>query len=265
MRKTIAAATIAVGGLGVLGLGATTIAAAQDDTGDTTDDTTADDGGWVQDALTGLVEDGTITREQADAVEGALEDARPGHHFGPGWHGFGLLLGGDLDTVAESLGVEEEALRDALHDGRTIAEVAEEEGVAVGDVVADIVASQQERVDEAVADGDITQEDADELMAGAEERVTAFVNGEAPDLDDLPDLDVPHPFGDGEGPGGWRGHGPWGDGPWGGHDDESGSGGDDSGGDESGEDSGDGSDGSAEGSSFGSSFGGSGDAGATTA
>lgn len=203
MRKTIAAASIAIGGFGVLGLGAAAIAGAQDDPSDD------ERGGWVQDALGGLVENGTITEEQADAVEEALEDARPDRGFegGIGHRGFAFGLGG-ISTVAESLGIGEDELRAALADGQTIADVAEEQGVDVQDVVDDIVAAQRERLDEAVAEGHLTQEEADEFLAGAEERVTAFVNGELPDREDLREL--PH-FGD-------RGldrgdRGPWADGP----------------------------------------------------
>lgn len=204
MRKTIAAASIAVTGLGVLGLGTAAIAGAQDDSSEDSG------GGWVDDALGGLVDDGTLTQEQADAVEDALRDARPDHGvgFGPGHHGF-MFGFGRLSTIAESLGIEESELRSQLADGKTIAEIAEEQGVEVQDVVGDIVAAQQERLDEAVADGDLTQEQADEILAGAEERATAFVNGERPDPEDMPDLpDLP------DGPGGheWRG-GPWGHGP----------------------------------------------------
>jgi polyhydroxyalkanoate synthesis regulator phasin len=201
MRKTIAAASIAVTGLGVLGLGTAAIAGAQDDSSED------ESGGWVQDALGGLVDDGTITQEQADAVEDALQDARPDHGFGH--HGFGFGPG-RLSTVAESLGIEEDELRSELADGKTIAEIAEEQGVDVQDVVDDIVAAHRERLDEAVADGDLTQEEADEILAGAEDRVTAFVNGERPDPEDLPDLpgrpDGPGPHHE------WRG-GPWGHGP----------------------------------------------------
>jgi polyhydroxyalkanoate synthesis regulator phasin len=197
MRKTIAVASIAVTGLGVLGLGSAAIAGAQDDPSD------EESGGWVQDAIGGLVDDGTITQDQADAVEDALEGARPDHGFGHG--GFAFGPGGDLSTLADSLGIEEDELRSELEDGKTIAEIAEEQGVDVQDVVDAIVAAQQERLDEAVADGDLTQEQADELLAGAEERVTAFVNGERPDPEDLPDLpELRH-----EG----RGGGPWGHGP----------------------------------------------------
>jgi hypothetical protein len=200
MRKTIAAASIAVTGLGVLGVGGAAIAGAQDDPSED------ENGSWVQDALGGLVDDGTINQEQADAVEDALQDARPEHGFRHPGFMFGL---GGFSTVAESLGIEEDELRSELADGKTIAEIAEEQGVDVQDVVDAIVAAHQERLDEAVADGDLTQEQADEILAGAEERATSFVNGERPDLEDLPDL----PDGPG-GPGGheWRG-GPWGHGP----------------------------------------------------
>jgi polyhydroxyalkanoate synthesis regulator phasin len=203
MRKTIAAASIAIGGFGVLGLSAAAIAGAQDDPSND------ERGGWVQDALSGLVENGTITEEQADAVEEALEDARPDRGFegGIGHPGFAFGFGG-ISTVAESLGIGEDELRAALADGQTIAAIAEEQGVDVQDVVDDIVAAQRERLDEAVAEGHLTQEEADEFLAGAEKRVTAFVNGEPPDREDLREL--PH-FGD-------RGldrgdRGPWADGP----------------------------------------------------
>jgi polyhydroxyalkanoate synthesis regulator phasin len=210
MRKTIAAASIAVGGLGVLGLGATAIAGAQDDA------STDDESSWVDEALGGLVDDGTITQEQADAVEDALAQARPDH--GPGHPGAPFAFG-RLSTIAESLGMDVDDLRSELRDGRTVAEVADDQGVDVQDVVDDIVAAQQERVDQAVADGDLTQDEADEIMAGAEDRVTAFVNGEAPDPEDMPDLGDGRPgprwggpgqWAEGEG-GPWHRRGPWAD------------------------------------------------------
>jgi polyhydroxyalkanoate synthesis regulator phasin len=187
VRRTIAAASVAAGGLAALGLGATAIAGADDGASAVADDA---GGGWVEDALGGLVDDGTLTQEQADAVVDTLEDARPHHHraWRLGHRGLVHGLGGDPTVAAESLGIDEDDLRAALRDGRTIAEIAEEQGVAVEDVVDDIVAAQRERVDEAVADGRLTQEAADEILAGAEARVTARVNGERPDPEDLPEL-----------------------------------------------------------------------------
>jgi transposase-like protein len=207
MRKTIAAASIAVTGLGVLGLGAAAIAGAQDDSSD------GEGRGWVHDALSGLVEDGTLTQEQAAAVEEALEEARPDHELGGGLGLRRLVFGfgADLSTVAESVGIGEDELRSALEDGRTIAEIAEEHGVDVHQLMDDIVAAQRERLDEAVAEGDLTQEEADEILVGAVERATAFVNGEVPEPEDLPDLRELPRFRDRVPRGEW--HRRWGDGP----------------------------------------------------
>ena len=55
-----------------------------------------DRGKWMTDALAPLVQDGTITQAQADAVTKALQDAKPqGGHGGPGGdHGAALLQRG---------------------------------------------------------------------------------------------------------------------------------------------------------------------------
>jgi polyhydroxyalkanoate synthesis regulator phasin len=204
MRKTIVAATvgasIAVGGLVGSALGGPGLAGAADLAGVSDED--GDGSGWVQDALDGLVDEGTITQDQADSVEDALADARPEGH-GPG-HRF---LAHDLADIAEALGVEEDDVRAALEDGRTIAELAEEQGVEVSDVVDAIVSAQRERLDQAVADGDLTQEEADRILAASEERVTAFVEGEVPPMPDMSEPpDMPHGDGERFGPPG-MGHG----------------------------------------------------------
>lgn len=173
-NKIIAAATVAasmaVGGLAGTVLGTPVIAGAAESATSAV--------GWVQEALTGLVDDGTITQEQADAVDTALDEARP--ERGIGHHGFGRHL--DLTAVSEILGLTEDEVRTALEGGQTIADVAAAEGVDVQVVIDAVVAAQQARVDEAVAAGDLTQERADELLADGVERATALVNGELGDL-----------------------------------------------------------------------------------
>lgn len=122
-----------------------------------------------------------------------------------------------LDTAADAIGIQPSELLSSIRDGRTIAEVAEAHDVPVGEVVDAVVAAEQDRLDELVADGRLTQEQADALSVDLEERATDLVNG---DLAPFPPL-VPG-FGPGVGPpdvfGGPRfiaGHGPWGfvDGP----------------------------------------------------
>jgi lambda repressor-like predicted transcriptional regulator len=138
----------------------------------------------IKDALSGLVDDGSITQEQADEVATTLDGAGFGHHGGHGgWFG--------LETAAETLGMTEDELRTALEaEGATLASIAEEQGVAVDTLVDALVTEKQERIAEAVEEG-MPQDVADERLADLEERVTEWVNATHED--------------------GWRGgHGWWG-------------------------------------------------------
>jgi len=129
-------------------------------------------------ALAPLVEDGTIDQAQADAVVEQLLDSevlrRSGRHGGRG-HGFGFGPGPVSEAAAEALGMTEEELRDALREGTTLAEIAEAEGVEVQKVIDALVADASERLDERVADGDLTREQADERLAKLTERITEMV------------------------------------------------------------------------------------------
>ena len=125
---------------------------------------------------------------------------------------------GTLDAAAEAIGIETFDLLSVLRNGHSIAEVAQAHDVQVSDVVDAIVTAEQDRLDQLVADGRLTQEQADELSADLVERVTDLVNG---DLTSFPLLEpgfgpgvigAPGPFGR---PGFTAGPGPWGlvDGP----------------------------------------------------
>ncbi len=108
--------------------GAETAAVTQDDTTTTAppEGERPDPGSHLSDALAPLVEDGTITQEQADAVVEAIQAARPegsgGEHGHRGHHGPGG------EAAAEALGMTQDELREALSDGSTIADVAAERG-----------------------------------------------------------------------------------------------------------------------------------------
>ena len=185
-RKRRLAAGAAVLGAGALLAGPITAFAQQDDddTGTETQDTEAR-GGWVADALDELVSAGTITQAQADAVAEALESARPerpfggGHgHRGPGGLGFGRI---GLDAAAEVIGIEEDDLRDALREGTTLAELAQQNGVDVQAVIDALVAEANERIDNALEDGRIDDAEAAERLAEVTERITTLVNEGFPD------------------------------------------------------------------------------------
>lgn len=177
MNRTIAAAVVAgslaAGGLAGAALGAPGIAGAGAGAAEVTAAAAIDGAGWVQDALAGLVTDGTITQEQSDAVAAALEEARPEH--GPGHGGRHHI---PLDAVSEALGVTEDDLRTSLRDGQTVAEVAEAEGVELQVVVDAALDALRTRLAERVEAGDITQERADERIAQATERLPQVFAGE---------------------------------------------------------------------------------------
>ena len=149
---------------------------------------------WVSKALSGLVTDGTITQNQADAVEKALDAARPahgegmGHRGGPGGPGMAPV------EIAQALGLTEDALRTELAAGKTLAQIATEKGVDVQAVKDAIVDGMRRHLADEVAAGEHTQAEADQKLADAAARADAIVNGQM------------------QGPGGPRGgHGPHGD------------------------------------------------------
>jgi polyhydroxyalkanoate synthesis regulator phasin len=127
----------------------------------------------IRSAIQGLVDDGTITAGQADAVAGTLASQMPfkGHRFG---HFKGL------DVVADTIGIEVEALAAELRAGSSIADVADANGVEPQAVIDALVAAGKERIDQAVADGRVSEEQAEVFRNGLTERVEALVNGESP-------------------------------------------------------------------------------------
>ena len=88
--------------------------------------------------------------------------------------------GEHLDAVSGLLGITSDELKTELRSGKSLAEIATEKGVDTQKVIDAIVAELTEKVNEKVAEGKITQNQADTMLANAVERVTAMVNGEHP-------------------------------------------------------------------------------------
>lgn len=160
-----------------------------DDTAvDATDDTTSADpvrpeaSDRLQEILKSLVDDGTITQDQADKVVAALVAAGPvgfpGGHRGFG--GPGKVIRAGLDVVATTLGITEDEVRTALENGQSIADLAVSKGKTAQDVIDAIVAEATTRINAAVTDGKLTQERADELIANLTTGVTELVNSTPP-------------------------------------------------------------------------------------
>lgn len=192
MRKTVAAATMAasltIGGAAGVALFTPTLSGAQTDETTDTETSDAEPGSHLAEILAPLVEDGTITQAQADAVVAAMLDARPMHRHGLGFRG-------DIaEAVTDVLGLDAAEIRDRLADGRSLADIAEAEGVDPQALVDAIVAERQERLDAAVDAGRLTEEQA-------AERTDHFAEHAADMVERTPMLDGEGPHGTGRGMG----------------------------------------------------------------
>ncbi len=184
-NKRFAAAGIAlglvVGGAAGFALGLPGVSSAQ--TGTTTppattapSDAQAAHEAKLRETLKPLVDNGTLTQSQLDAVVGALQSAGPilqGHPGGP-------RFGANLNTAASTIGVTEDELRSALSSGQSIADVAKAHNVDPQTVIDALVTEMKQRLADAVTAGKMTQANADQLAADSTTRITDTVNGVIP-------------------------------------------------------------------------------------
>jgi len=123
-------------------------------------------------ALKKAVEDGLLTQEQADRFQermGPVEfDAsrfpkeRP---EGLEWPDRDWLRRDNVDAaIADALGLTVDELGAAREDGKSLAALAEEAGVAFDEVQDSIQAARADAIQQAVEDGQLTQEQADRLL-----------------------------------------------------------------------------------------------------
>jgi polyhydroxyalkanoate synthesis regulator phasin len=120
-------------------------------------------------------EQGAELKERIDSRETPLISPGFGRHGGFG-HGPGHF--GKLEAAATYLGLTEEQVQERLADGDTLAEIARAEGKTVDGLVDALVAGARERIDQAVEDGRLTEEQATELKDGLEERMRELAEGE---------------------------------------------------------------------------------------
>jgi polyhydroxyalkanoate synthesis regulator phasin len=123
------------------------------------------------DVLKQAVKEGLLTQEQAARMrERGLDGFRSwGMMRGGKFGGRGFGMGGSENSLvavaAEELGMTAEQLVDELEAGKTIADVAKAKGVELKTIVDAFIAPRAEYLAELVADGRITQAQADEMLA----------------------------------------------------------------------------------------------------
>ena len=145
---------------------------------------------------------GRLTKEQGDDLKQRIESGDfPLFGFGPGPGGFEHheMLGG-LDAAAAYLGLSEDELRAQLESGKSLAEVAKARAKSVEGLVDALVADAKKHVDEEVAEGQLTQSQAEQMLSRLEDGIRAMVNGERPHIVPTPgfgfrhDVEGPPPF-----------------------------------------------------------------------
>jgi hypothetical protein len=125
----------------------------------------------VQTVIDALVADATtrITDAVNNGVPHPPEGEGRGDHHGPG-----------LDAAATALGITTDELRTELEGGKTIAQVAGDKGVDVQTVIDALVADASAKLDQAVADGKITADEAATRKADLATRIADMVNNGRP-------------------------------------------------------------------------------------
>ena len=97
-----------------------------------------------------------------------------------GYHGIGNVYHESIDAVSELLGLSPEEIREERESGKSLVEIAEEQGVSEDALIEAIMAAPKEAIEQKVEDGILTQEQANHLLERLEQIVQHEVNREEP-------------------------------------------------------------------------------------
>jgi hypothetical protein len=142
---------------------------------------------------------GRITKQQGEEIKARIADGgpllglggpgplagKPGRGFGqdrgPG-HGPGRggPLFGSVEDAASYLGLSGEQLREQLHDGKSLAEIAKAQGKSADGLKATLKDALSKRLDEAAKDGRLSATDKQRILSEADKRLGDVINGKFP-------------------------------------------------------------------------------------
>ena len=162
MKRRVSAAVAGVALAALIGVGVATAAEGSGPAGRLTE------------VLAGLVGRGTITQQQADAVSEALTDSWEQERAER--EADRAARRAEVDALLRStLGMDSEAVREQIQRGKTLREVA---GDSADELAAGMLDLLGKRLDTAVKDGRITQDQAEETLSRAKARADSWVAGE---------------------------------------------------------------------------------------
>jgi uncharacterized protein YidB (DUF937 family) len=134
----------------------------------------------LEDRVDAAVAAGRLTKAQGDELRQRIESndlpffpapglLGPGFEHGPHMHGIGV--------AASYLGLTEAQLFRQLDAGKTLAQVAKDQGKSVDGLVAALKADLKSKLDDAVSAGRLTKAQEDQILKDADQRISDFVNG----------------------------------------------------------------------------------------
>jgi len=130
------------------------------------------------------LKDGRITKAHADQLKARINSGEYPPFFGPffrpGFHGGPHVFGEKLSGAATYLGLSETQLRTKLEAGQSLADLAKAQGKSVDGLMQALVASAQTKLDQLVKGGELTQAQADDMLARLKAHVNDLVNGTFP-------------------------------------------------------------------------------------
>ena len=126
---------------------------------------------------------GEITEEQAERLKAMEigEGPRPGF-----WAGFGArgklhnAVVSVFQTAADVVGIEVDGLRERIAGGESLVEIADAQGMDEATLKSELVSTLADKINQAVAAGDIEQELADRLLENLDRMVERAIKAEGP-------------------------------------------------------------------------------------
>jgi hypothetical protein len=136
----------------------------------------------IENQIDAAVAAGRLTKAQGDELKQRVESNNfplfGPLSFGLGFRHFGVLRAfPGLGAAASYLGLTAAQLDEKLDSGKTLAQVAKDQGKSVDGLVAALVADMKRHLDRGVARGDITKAEEDQALKGVEARFRNLVNG----------------------------------------------------------------------------------------
>ena len=125
---------------------------------------------------------GDITEEQAEKLR-SMEIGEGHLGFRLGWHAAGRVhnaIVSVFETAADVVGLPVEDVRERIAGGESLVAIADSQGIDEATLKSDLVGALTDRINQAVADGDLDQEKADMLLENLDSMVDRAINAEGP-------------------------------------------------------------------------------------